>query len=203
MTEQNHPVYAEITGPIVMIGFGSIGRGTLPLIERHFKFDKSRMVVIDPREEPADMEILEEARRPSHQGVCDQGQLQGPAEAAADRRRRPGLLRQPFGRYRLARPDEALPQARRALYRHGRRALARLLFRQEHEECRPHQLCAARNRAQGEGEEPGRRDRRFHLRRKSWHGFLVRQAGARQPRQRHRPQVRTSRISTIAKAGRS
>lgn len=40
--------YGEITGPIVMIGFGSIGRGTLPLIERHFKFDKSRVVVIDP-----------------------------------------------------------------------------------------------------------------------------------------------------------
>lgn len=31
-----------------MIGFGSIGRGALPLIERHFKFDKSRLVVIDP-----------------------------------------------------------------------------------------------------------------------------------------------------------
>jgi homospermidine synthase len=44
----NWPVYAEITGPIVMIGFGSIGKGTLPLIERHFKFDKSRLVVIDP-----------------------------------------------------------------------------------------------------------------------------------------------------------
>jgi homospermidine synthase len=42
------PVYGEITGPIVMIGFGSIGRGTLPLIERHFKYDKSRMSVIDP-----------------------------------------------------------------------------------------------------------------------------------------------------------
>ncbi|WP_454851619.1 homospermidine synthase [Rhizobium binxianense] len=56
MTEQNYPVYAEITGPIVMIGFGSIGRGTLPLIERHFKFDKSRMVVIDPH--TADVEIL-------------------------------------------------------------------------------------------------------------------------------------------------
>jgi homospermidine synthase len=42
------PVHGEITGPIVMIGFGSIGRGTLPLIERHFKFDKSRMVIIDP-----------------------------------------------------------------------------------------------------------------------------------------------------------
>ena len=42
------PVYGEITGPIVMIGFGSIGRGTLPLIERHLKFDKSRFVVIAP-----------------------------------------------------------------------------------------------------------------------------------------------------------
>ena len=27
------PVHGTITGPIVMIGFGSIGRGTLPLIE--------------------------------------------------------------------------------------------------------------------------------------------------------------------------
>lgn len=42
------PVYHNISGPIVMIGFGSIGRGTLPLIERHFDFDKSRMVIIDP-----------------------------------------------------------------------------------------------------------------------------------------------------------
>ena len=30
------PVHGTIDGPIVMIGFGSIGRGTLPLIERHF-----------------------------------------------------------------------------------------------------------------------------------------------------------------------
>ena len=44
------PVYGTITGPIVMIGFGSIGRGTLPLIERHFKFDKARLVVIDPED---------------------------------------------------------------------------------------------------------------------------------------------------------
>ena len=42
------PVYGTIDGPIVMIGFGSIGKGTLPLIERHFAFDKSRMVVVDP-----------------------------------------------------------------------------------------------------------------------------------------------------------
>lgn len=40
--------YAKITGPLVMIGFGSIGRGMLPILERHFDFDVSRMVVIDP-----------------------------------------------------------------------------------------------------------------------------------------------------------
>jgi homospermidine synthase len=44
----NWLVHAAITGPVVMIGFGSIGRGTLPLLERHFTFDKSRMTVIDP-----------------------------------------------------------------------------------------------------------------------------------------------------------
>lgn len=44
----NWPVHGTISGPIVMIGFGSIGRGTLPLIERHFQFDKKRLTVIDP-----------------------------------------------------------------------------------------------------------------------------------------------------------
>lgn len=42
------PVYGKIDGPIVIIGFGSIGRGTLPLIERHFEYDKDRIVAIDP-----------------------------------------------------------------------------------------------------------------------------------------------------------
>src|SRR5512132_2270398 len=52
------PVHGTITGPIVMIGFGSIGKGTLPLIERHFRFDKSRFTVIDP--EDKDRGLLDE-----------------------------------------------------------------------------------------------------------------------------------------------
>ena len=44
-------IHAKITGPIVMIGLGSIGKGTLPLIERHFDYDKSRFVIIDPHED--------------------------------------------------------------------------------------------------------------------------------------------------------
>ena len=44
----NWPVHASWNGPIVMIGFGSIGRGTLPLILRHIACDASRITVIDP-----------------------------------------------------------------------------------------------------------------------------------------------------------
>lgn len=57
MADTTYPVHGEITGPIVMIGFGSIGRGTLPLIERHFKYDKNRLIVIEPRKDAADDEI--------------------------------------------------------------------------------------------------------------------------------------------------
>ncbi len=42
------PVHATWNGPIVMIGFGSIGRGSLPLILRHIKCDRSKFTVIDP-----------------------------------------------------------------------------------------------------------------------------------------------------------
>ena len=61
-------VHGRIDGPIVMIGFGSIGKGTLPLIERHFTYDRSRFVVVDP--DDTDREILD-ARgiRFIHQGV--------------------------------------------------------------------------------------------------------------------------------------
>ena len=58
MTNAQWPLHGTITGPLVMIGFGSIGRGTLPLIERHFRFDKARMVVIDPSD--ADRKLLDE-----------------------------------------------------------------------------------------------------------------------------------------------
>src|SRR5258705_1707758 len=44
----NHLLHAQFAGPIVMIGFGSIGRGVLPLLERHIGFDRSKFVVLDP-----------------------------------------------------------------------------------------------------------------------------------------------------------
>ena len=42
------PVHARIEGRVVMIGLGSIGRGTLPLLLRHVGFDRDRMVIIEP-----------------------------------------------------------------------------------------------------------------------------------------------------------
>ena len=48
---ESWPLHARFEGPIVMVGFGSIGRGTLPLIERHIGFDRSKFVVIAPDDE--------------------------------------------------------------------------------------------------------------------------------------------------------
>jgi homospermidine synthase len=41
-------MHARIDGPLVMVGFGSIGKGTLPLILRHVDVPRERMVIIDP-----------------------------------------------------------------------------------------------------------------------------------------------------------
>ena len=55
-------------GPIVMIGFGSIGKGTLPLIERHIAFDRSKFVVIAP--DDSDRHLLDERQlRFMHLGI--------------------------------------------------------------------------------------------------------------------------------------
>ena len=54
------PLHARFDGPIVMIGFGSIGRGTLPLIERHIGFDPSKFVVIAPDDE--DRSLVDERK---------------------------------------------------------------------------------------------------------------------------------------------
>ena len=48
---QTYPNHGRIDGPIVMIGFGSIGQGTLPLIERHFTYDPRNVHVIEPSDE--------------------------------------------------------------------------------------------------------------------------------------------------------
>ena len=47
MAYENPPNYGRLPG-VVLIGCGSIGRATLPLIDRHFDVDPASIVVIDP-----------------------------------------------------------------------------------------------------------------------------------------------------------
>jgi homospermidine synthase len=49
----SYPNYGRIDGAVVIIGFGSIGQGTLPLIERHFTYDPHDIHVIEPSDEHA------------------------------------------------------------------------------------------------------------------------------------------------------
>jgi len=42
------PDQVDFSGPIVIIGFGSIGKGSLPLILRHIRAPRERLVVISP-----------------------------------------------------------------------------------------------------------------------------------------------------------
>jgi homospermidine synthase len=46
--ENGYPTFARLDGPVVVIGFGSIGRGTLPLILRHFDVKPEAIVVVAP-----------------------------------------------------------------------------------------------------------------------------------------------------------
>ncbi len=42
------PIYARISGSVVIVGLGSIGRATLPLLLRHIGCDPTQITVIDP-----------------------------------------------------------------------------------------------------------------------------------------------------------
>jgi len=59
-TTENWARHVDFAGPIVMVGFGSIGKGTLPLIERHIGFDRSKFVVIAPDDD--DRALLDERK---------------------------------------------------------------------------------------------------------------------------------------------
>lgn len=83
-----HPIYHHINGPVIMVGFGSIGKGTLPLIERHFTFDKSKLIIIDPKDH--DRALVDERgyrflhlglTRENYRAVLDPLIAEGPGQA--------------------------------------------------------------------------------------------------------------------------
>lgn len=48
MMDDTRQLHGRVDGALVIIGYGSIGRGLLPLLERHIDFDRRRLCVIEP-----------------------------------------------------------------------------------------------------------------------------------------------------------
>ncbi len=128
------PVHARFDGPIVMIGFGSIGRGTLPLLERHIAFDQSKFVVIDPVD--TDRALLDERKLRFMQAAITRDNYRQVLTPLLNGRRRPRHDRQPVGRHLVGRPDGPLQGYRRPLHRHRQRALAGPLRQRQAPRCR-------------------------------------------------------------------
>ena len=128
-----------------MIGFGSIGRGTLPLILRHFECRPQPHGGHRPRRPRPPRSARAEQIRFVQEPVTRENyrELLTPLLTEGGGQR---LLRQPLGRHVVARHHAALPRDRRALHRHRRRAVAGLLLRQERRAGGAHQQCAARQR---------------------------------------------------------
>ena len=123
------PVLANWTGPIVMIGFGSIGRGTLPLILRHINCDRARVTVIDPdaswsqlAEDQGVRFVKEAITRQNYKTVLKPMLTAGPGPAF--------LVNLSVDVDSLAIMRLAA-RGRRALHRHGHRTLGRLLLQHQ------------------------------------------------------------------------
>ena len=186
MSPPDQLIHAKISGPIVMIGFGSIGKGTLPLIERHFDYDKSRFVIIDPHEDGELAKkhgvrfIKQGVTRDNYrdvlvplltagggQGFCVNLSVDTSSVDIMTLCREIGALYidtvvEPWLGFYF---DKNIGPEKRSNY-----ALRETL------------LAAKR-------QQPGRPDRGLHLWRQSRHGVLVRQAGAARHRPRHQHAV--------------
>ena len=179
------PVHGRISGPIVMIGFGSIGKGALPLIERHFEFDRKRLVVIDP--DDVDRELVDVRgyefikagvtkdnyrelltpllTRGGGQGFCVNLSVDTSSLAIMELCREIGALY----------IDTVVEPWAGLLFRQDARPGARSNY-------------ALRETVLASAAASRRDDRRFLLRRQSRHGLLVRETGSGQSRRRSRRQ---------------
>ena len=181
----NHPVHARFDGPIVMIGFGSIGRGTLPLLERHIAVRPLEVRGDRPgRHRPG---AARRAQAQVHQGRPDQGELSRGADPAAHGRARPRHDRQRLGRHLLGRPDGRSARTSTATTSTPSPSRGRASTMIRRSRCRSDRTmpCASACSTSAAA-APGRRHDGELLRRQPRHGVLVRQAGAARRRPRHR-----------------
>ena len=190
---EGRPLHARFDGPIVMIGFGSIGKGTLPLIERHIAFDRSKFVVIAP--DDRDRSLLDERQiRFIHQALTKDNyrEILTPLLTAGPGRGMVVNLSVDTSSVDLM---ELCQGSRRLLHRHRRRAVAGPLHRPQPFDLGALELCAARERARSAPAAPRRHHRRELLRRQSRHGVVDGEAGAGRHRRRAQARLRRAAIA--------
>ena len=188
------PVHAAFDGPIVLIGFGSIGKGALPLILRHIRSPREKMVVIAP--DDSDRRLAES------EGVRFEKLALTPREPArrAERAARRGRVRrQRVGRGVVARRRRGLSRAGRALPRHLHRALARRLHRRVEVALGALELRAARGGPRAA--QRGGADGDPRARRQSGHGQPLREAGAADAGRPRRPRSLAADAGGLGPAG--
>src|SRR4029079_16140294 len=200
------PLHARFEGPIVMIGFGSIGKGTLPLIERHIAFDRSKFAVVAP--EDSDRGLLDERKiQFIHQALTKENyrEILTPLLTAGPGR---GLcvnlsvdtssvalleLVEDLDAF-LGPPHGGVQGSRPLLHRPRRRAVAGSLHRPQSFDLGALELCAAREPARSAPAAPRRHHRRELLRRQSRHGLMDGEAGVGRHRRRAQARFRRAAI---------
>ena len=177
----SYPNHGRIDGPIVIIGFGSIGQGTLPLIERHFTYDPHRVHVIEPSDE--------------HRTFLEQRGVHF-VHHPVTRENYRALLPQLFPEGRGFCVNLSVDTSSLEIMRLCRELgvlyvdtvvepWAGYYFDLSLGAGGAHQLRAARGGAGGEAGEPGRDDGGVLLRRQPGHGVLAAEGGAAEARRGH------------------
>ena len=118
--------HASFSGNLVIVGFGSIGQGVLPLILRHLDMRSERITIVTA--ERARLTMKRKLWHPLRRRAAHARELSPGAGAAAGRGRLPA---QPVGRRLIGRLDRVRPGEGRPLPRHLHRAMGRRLHRSD------------------------------------------------------------------------
>ena len=181
--------YASFSGRMVMIGFGSIGQGVLPLIFRHIDIKPEQITVISAEDRGG----LKELKRFGVTFIRKRLTRENFRQTLDKRVGKGDFLVNLSVEVASTALVELCQEKGALLHRHLHRAVAGRLHRPQPVGVAALQLCAAREHAEAGAEVPRRADGGDRPRRQPRPGLALRQEGAGQPRQGHRPGRREAR----------
>ena len=183
-----HKKHIAFKGKILILGFGAVGQGTLPLLLRHIDMPKENVSVITA--EDWGREIAEEYGVAFRVEPMTRDNYRPHTGPGTQGRR---LSVQCFFRRVQPRADRVLQRARHHVPGRLHRALGRRPSRHLDPRFAPHELRVSRSGAGDAQEVPERSARGADARRQPGSGLAFPQAGAAQPGPGHRPARRPRR----------